>query len=360
MGLHFPGQPVLEGLVEHIERQRLLLVLDNCEHIVDDAANIAERMLLACPELRILATSREDLGVAGEAVIRVQPLHLPDPVRQPSLLAAPRYDAVTLFVERASAVVPDFVLTEDNVATVAEICRRVDGLPLLIELAAARLRVLSPEQILQRLTDRFALLTSRSRSVPSRHQTVRWCIDWSYSLCTPAEQAVWARMSVFAGSLELDAAEQVCRCDFAGDDLLDVLTALVDKSVLIREDWGSQVRFRMLETVRDYGCDKLDEAGEYANLRRRHRDWFRQLAEGPEDDWIGTTQIDWLDRLDREQPNLREVLDFCLTDATAESEVALSLAVALRTQIAAWVAEQSQAPPEHTKAHVREGGPFPA
>lgn len=330
VGVRAADRPALEALVEYVGSQKILLVLDNCEHVVDDTAKTAEQLILACPELRILATSREALDVPGETVMRVPSLPVPDTSRQPSLVAAPRYEAVTLFVERASAAVADFVLTEGNVATVAEICRRLDGLPLLIELAAARLRVLSPEQILQRLTDRFTLLASRSRGVPSRHQTVRWCIDWSYSLCSPAEQAAWARISVFAGSFELDAAEHVYRCDSISEDLLDVLAALVDKSILIREESDSVVRFRLLETVSDYGREKLDEAGEYKDLQRRHCDWYRQLADDAAAHWIGPAQLDWIARLDRERPNLREALDFSLTDDENYHDAALSFVVALR------------------------------
>ncbi|MFE9322509.1 protein kinase [Nocardia sp. NPDC052278] len=328
VGLRPRGQSVLDVLIEYLAPLRLLLVLDNCEQIVDAAAKVVENLLRACPELRILATSREPLVIGGESVLRVRPLAVPH--RELSLRVAPRYDAVTLFVERAAAAVPAFVLTEGNLAPVAEICRHLDGLPLAIELAAARLRALSPEQILARLTDRYALLTRGSRGAPSRQQTLRLCIDWSYSLCTSAEQQVWAQLSVFAGGFELDAAEQVCRNDLAAEDLLDVLTALVDKSILIREESDSVVRFRLLETVRDYGRDKLEEAGAYPHLRRRHGDWYRKLAEAAEADWFSPRQLDWIARLDREQPNLREALDFCLTDTQAGSDAALSFAAAMQ------------------------------
>ncbi|MEV6388869.1 protein kinase domain-containing protein [Nocardia xishanensis] len=321
---------VLEMLIDHLASRELLLVLDNCEQIVDAVAKVAETLLRACPALRILTTSREPLDIGGESVLRVRPLTVPDPDRQPTLRGAPRYDAVTLFVERAGAAVPGFALTEDNLATVTEICRRLDGLPLAIELAAARLRALSPEQIRQRLTDRYALLTRGSRTAPSRQQTLRWCIDWSYSLCTEAEQAAWARLSVFAGSFELDAAEQICRDDHDGENLLDVLTALVDKSILIREESGPAVRFRLLETLREYGRDKLDETGEYPKMRRRHTDWYRQLAEDAEADWISPRQLDWIARLDREQSNLREALNFSLDDTETEPDAALSFVAALQ------------------------------
>ncbi|MFF3572537.1 protein kinase [Nocardia jiangxiensis] len=330
VGLRVQGQPVLVALTNYLAPRQLLLVLDNCEQVVDAAAKVAETLLRACPKLRILTTSREALDVGGESVLRVRPLSVPDPNRQLTLRGAPRYDAVALFAERAATAVPEFALTEDNVATVTEICRRLDGLPLAIELAAARLRALSPEQILARLTDRYALLTRGSRSAPDRQQTLRWCIDWSYSLCTPAEQQVWAQLSVFAGSFELAAAEHVCRNDVESENLLDVVTALVDKSILIREESDSVVRFRLLETVQDYGSDKLQEAGEYTELRRRHMEWYRKLAERAEADWISPCQLDWIARLDREQPNLRDALGFSLVDAAAKTDATLSFPAALQ------------------------------
>ncbi|MEU2005130.1 protein kinase [Rhodococcus sp. NPDC019627] len=310
-------RPLREVLLEQLAAQTLLLMLDNCEHVVDAAAELADNLLRMCPGLRILATSREPLGIGGEAVVRVPPLSVPDPERQPSLRALPKYDAVTLFVERAASTVPGFVLTEDNGATVAGICHRLDGLPLPIELAAARLRAMSPQQILGRLTDRYTLLTRGSRSAPTRQQTLRLCIDWSFELCTAGEQLVWGRMAVFAGSFELDAAEQVCGADLEPDELLDTLTSLVEKSILIREEAGSVVLFRMLETLREYGYEKLEQTGESLPVRRRHRDWYEALALESEAEWISTRQLDWIARLTREQPNLREVLEFSVDDNPA-------------------------------------------
>ncbi|MFI6956495.1 protein kinase [Nocardia sp. NPDC050408] len=330
IGVSPQGKPALEVLIEYLASRQLLLVLDNCEQIVDAAATVAEALLQACPKLRILATSREALNIGGEAVLQVQPLTVPDQDQQPTLRSAPRYEAITLFVERATTAVPDFALTEDNIAAATAICRHLDGLPLAIELAAARLRTLSPEQILSRLTDRYALLTHGSRNAPSRQQTLRWCIDWSYSLCTPPEQQVWAQVSVFAGSIEFDAAEAVCRGDRAAGDLLDALTGLVDKSILIREESDGVVWFRLLDTVRDYGREKLEQAGRYRETRRRHRDWYRNLANCAEADWMSPRQLYWIARLDREQPNLREALNFCLADTEADSDTALSFAAALQ------------------------------
>jgi non-specific serine/threonine protein kinase len=229
----------------------------------------------------------------------------------------PKYDAVTLFAERGGAAVPGFALTENNAAAVAGICHRLDGLPLPIELAAARLRAMSPEQILQRLTDRYTLLTRGNRGAPTRQQTLRLCIDWSFELCTAGEQLVWARLSVFAGSFELDAAERVCGAHLEPGALLDIVTSLMEKSILIREEYGSAVRFRMLETLREYGYEKLEQTGEAMPLRRRHRDWYEALALEAEAEWISARQLDWIDRLKREQPNLREALEFSGDDDPA-------------------------------------------
>jgi non-specific serine/threonine protein kinase len=225
---------------------------------------------------------------------RVVPLTVPDPDHRPSLKGLPRFDGVTLFVERAAAVVPGFELTEDNMVAVTRICGRLDGVPLAIELAAARLRTLSPDQILARLTDRSELLTGSFRTAPTRQQSMKLCLDWSYDLCSQAEQRAWARLSVFAGSCGLDAVEQVCTVDSAPTEIVDALSGLVDKSILIREEQGSVVRFRMLETLRDYGRSKLRESGEYQELRRRHRAWYRWLALGAEAGWIGRAQPGWI------------------------------------------------------------------
>ncbi|MFI6367445.1 ATP-binding protein [Nocardia sp. NPDC050630] len=323
-------QPLLDVLIQFLSSRDMLLVLDNCEQVVAASAELVETLLLACPNLRILVTSREPLDIAGEATVRVPPLAVPDPDHEPTVRGLPKYDAVTLFADRAAAVVPGFEVSEGNKITVARICSRLEGLPLAIELAAARMRAMSPEQILQRLTDRYALLTRGSRTAPTRQQTLRWCIDWSYQLCTPSEQRMWARLSVFAGGFELDAAEQVCGADLAPATLLDVLSSLVDKSIVIRDELDGVVRFRMLETMRDYGREKLQETGEYRDLRRGHRDWYERLAVDTEAGWISDRQLDLLARIEREQPNLREALEFCVSDRDVESaEAGLRTAAAL-------------------------------
>ncbi|PBC36839.1 protein kinase [Rhodococcus sp. ACS1] len=318
-----------EVLLDFLSSRELLLILDNCEQVVDAVADLATTLLQQSPRLRVLATSREPLTIGGEATLRVPPLAVPDPDREPSLQGLPRYDAVSLFTERATAAVPAFALTETNKTAVTRICRRLDGLPLPIELAAARLRAMSPEQILQRLSDRYALLTRGSRGAPSRQQTLRLCLDWSYELCTVREQRAWEQLSVFAGSFELDAAEQVCGADSDAEDLLDAVASLVDKSILNREDQGVTVRYRLLETLRDYGREKAQQTGDYSDLRRRHRDWYRQLARTAEAEFIGPRQIEWLSRFSREQPNLRDAMEFCLTEGDVEEGLQIATASSL-------------------------------
>ncbi|AOW92662.1 LuxR family transcriptional regulator [Rhodococcus sp. WMMA185] len=314
-------------LVEFLSSKRLLLVLDNCEHVVAAAAQLSETLLRRCPELRILTTSREPLGIGGEAVLRVPPLTVPEPERS-SLQGLPQYEAVTLFMERAAAAVPEFELTEANHAAVARICRQLDGLPLAIELAAVRLRVMSVEQILQRLTDRYRLLTAGSRCAPSRQQTLRLSIDWSYDLCTEVERTLWAKLSVFAGGFELDAVEGICAGDVPVEEVLDVVASLIDKSILIREESGPTVRYRLLETVRQYGRERLLETGEIVALRRRHRDWYEALVLQSEAEWISPLQGMWIRRLDAEKLNVRAALHFCLTEP-GELESGLRIGAAL-------------------------------
>ncbi|MGY2114884.1 ATP-binding protein [Nocardia gipuzkoensis] len=324
------AERLLEILVGYLSSRELLLVLDNCEQLVDAVAELTETLLRACPDLRVLVTSREPLNVAGEVLLRVSPLTVPDPDREPSLQGLSRFDAVTLFADRAAAAVAGFELDEDNKTAVAGICARIEGVPLAIELAAARMRTMSPQQILRRLDDRYALLTRGSRTAPPRQQTLRWCVDWSYELCTAVERRWWARLSVFAGSFELDAAEQICGFDLAAHSALDVLSSLMDKSILLREETDGIVRFRMLETLRDYGREKLRGCGEEEDLRRRHRHWYRQLALDWEAEWVGARQPEWIARLDREQPNLREALKSFLSDDTnGAADAGMSTAAAL-------------------------------
>jgi non-specific serine/threonine protein kinase len=316
-------------LTDYLADKDVLLVLDNCEHLLEAVAALADTVLRTCPGVHILATSREPLRVRGEAVTRVPPMRTPNPDHVSSLRGLPSYESVALFLQRAVAAVPTFELTEENQVAVAHICARLDGLPLPIELAAARLRVMSVQQIHDRLTDRYRLLTGGSRAAPARQKTLRWSIDWSYELCTPQEQRLWARLTVFACSFELDAAEAVCGDGGdRGGDLLDVVAALVDKSILIREEAGDVVRYRMLDILKEYGQEKLQPTGEYPNLRRRFQDWYQELVMRAAIDIISPRQLHWLRRLEREQPNLRAALQFCLSESGG-ADAALRMTVGL-------------------------------
>jgi len=301
---------------DHLADKHLLLVLDNCEHLLDACAVLADALLEAAADLRILATSREPLGLSSEHTVVVAPLAVPDPDSDVSVEALASYDAVSLFVTRAKGVLPEFTLTKDNAAAVAALCARLDGVPLAIELAVARLRALSPEQVLERLDKRFRLLTRGSRAAMPRQQTLRALVDWSYALCSPEERELWGRVSVFAGSFDLDAAENVCADGtLPRDALLDVIAGLVEKSVLLREEHQSGVRYRLLETIRQYGRERLAERGDDLRLRRRHRDHYLALAELANASWFGKDGPVWLDRMRIEHPNIRTALDFCIAQS---------------------------------------------
>ncbi|MFD6353693.1 ATP-binding protein [Nocardia tengchongensis] len=315
-----PGRSLSQLLIDHFSTRQALLVLDNCEHLLGAVAELVTTLLRARSGVRFLATSREPIGIEGEQMLQVPPLSVPDDQQSPLLKTMPQYEAVALFASRAAASVPDFALSEANCAEVAGICRRLEGLPLAIELAAVRIRVLSAGQILERLTDRYQLLTVSSRLAPTRQQTLRSCVDWSYELCTEQEQDLWAWLSVFVGGFELDAAEGVCPEEVVGDDLLDAVASLVDKSILSREQVGDVVRLVMAETIRDYGREKLCESGDLSRARRRHLSWYERLVKRAEIDWIGPDQASWIERFDREQPNLREALTFSMTESVVVTD----------------------------------------
>ena len=282
------------ALADYVAGRQLLLVLDNCEHLVDAVAKLADQLLRAAVGLRVLATSRESLNITGETVLPVPPLAGPDPRRPLTVARMMHFPAVALFAERAGQVVPGFAVTEINKAAVARICRRLEGMPLALELAAARTRVLSPEQIEARLGDRLGLLTRGSRTEPARQQTLRGSIEWSYELCSAAERLLWARLSVFAGGFELDAAEGICADDrLAAEKVLELLAALADKSVLIAEHLDAGVRYRLPETLREFGQERLRHAGEETALRRRHRDWHEQLAARADTGWLSPQMAAW-------------------------------------------------------------------
>jgi predicted ATPase/DNA-binding NarL/FixJ family response regulator len=319
-------------LAERLADRQMLLILDNCEHLIPASAILAHTLLRGCPRLRILATSRESLSITGETLFPVPPLSAPDPHSRPSLADMSRCEAVALFLARAQTVAPGFALTEDNRVAVADLCHRLDGLPLAIELAAPRMRVLAPEKILERLADRFALLSPGSRSAPERQQTLRACVDWSFDLCAKPEQLLWARLSVFVGGFELDAVEGVCADEcLPADGLLDLMADLVDKSILDRDDnsgSGAQARYRMLETIREFGEARLIEVEEQAVLRRRHRNWYQRLATQAGAEWISDRQGYWYARVVREHANLRASIEYCLTEPR-QVEAALHIMVGL-------------------------------
>ena len=298
----------LERLAATLSGKQALLVLDNCEHLVAAAAVLADRVLGACPRVRIIATSREPLNITGEVLWPVRPLAMPPlPLagQAPDPAALTGYASVQLLVQRAQAVCPGFEVDAANAAAVARICRALDGMPLAIELAAARLRSMSPEQVAARLDDRFRLLTGGSRTALPRHQTLRAVVGWSWDLLDDAERALWRRFSVFAGGATLEAVEQVCAGGpVAADQVLDLLTALVDKSLLTVRHPPEGPRYRMLEIIRAYGRERLAEAAERDSLRAAHAGYFVELAELAQEYLLGAEQLPWLQRLSDDQDNL--------------------------------------------------------
>jgi predicted ATPase/DNA-binding SARP family transcriptional activator/TolA-binding protein len=377
------GKTSAQTLIDALKTKRLMLVLDNCEHLLVACATLVSALLRSCPEARVLATSREPLGIAGEQTYGVPSLSLPAPKQTLSWEALGQYEAVRLFTERARGAKSEFALSDQNAEAVRQICARLDGIPLAIELAAARVRSLSASEIGARLDNRFRLLTRGDRAAPPRQQTLRALIDWSYDLLTPEERSLLARLGVFAGGWTLDAAEAVCaegigvlgywgvgvvpsphcaanREEKAAtasaqypipqhpipntqhpSDVLDLLASLVDKSLVVAEEQKGVTRYRLLETVREYAVEKLQESGETERIKARHRDWFLALAEVAEPQLRGSEQQEWLDRLEREHDNLRTALAWC-AEEEAGVEAGLRLAGAL-------------GPFWNTRGHLTEG-----
>jgi len=313
-------RPILESLQEHLHDKRQLLLLDNFEQVLPAAPAIAE-LLAVCPRLKVLVTSRAPLHLRGEREFPVPPLPLPDVGGQPHADNLAANPAVILFVQRARDVRPDFALTDENAATVAEICRRLDGLPLAIELAAARTKLLSPSALLARLERRLPLLTGGPRDAPARQRTLRDAIAWSYDLLTEQEQALFRRLAVFVGGFTLEAVEGVAITpDDADVDPLDLVASLVDKSLLRQVDGpDGEPRFTMLETVREYALEQLQAAGEDADTRRRHLDWCVDLAERGQGLIQDPDATAWLNRLTTELDNVRAALAWSLTDSAVTS-----------------------------------------
>jgi predicted ATPase/class 3 adenylate cyclase len=318
--LEQPGQPLTQTLAEALHRKMLLLVLDNCEHLVDSVARLLDTLLDSCPRLRVLATSRETLGVEGEMVRRVSSLSVPDTDRLPAAGELTRYDAVRLFVDRVRLRLPNFHLTVENGPAVAEVCRKLEGIPLAIELAAARVSTLSVEQISERLTNSLKLLTSGGRTATARQRTLRGTLDWSYDLLTEQERILFRRLSVFAGGWTLETAEAVVLAEDAEEsNIVDLLSALADKSLVV-VDMTSEggVRYRLLEPVRQYALEKLEKGGELGAIRRRHLEFFLALAEKAEPELVGAEQAEWLKRLEVELDNFRAALSWAQGHGTTE------------------------------------------
>jgi predicted ATPase/DNA-binding CsgD family transcriptional regulator len=320
------GRSTTETLSGYLRSKKMLLVLDNCEHLIGACAELAEALLRSCSELRILVTSRESLGITGEVAWPVPPLSLPDIRRLPDVESPLRYESARLFVERAVAVKPTFELTERNVLPVVQICYRLDGIPLALELAAARTRVLSVDEISERLDDRFRLLTAGGRTVMSRHKTLRATMDWSHELLPEQERNLFQRLSVFAGGFTLGAAEAVCaREGLEWDGVLGLLSRLVDKSLVTVRENGGQTRYHLLETVRQYGREKLDGSGEGAEVGLRHAAFFVGLAEEAERELDGPDQTRRLAFLEADHDNFRAALSWSLGE---EGDVGLGVRLA--------------------------------
>ena len=313
-------EPLIETLKTYLKSKDLLLVLDNCEHLIGACAHYAEQLLAGCPKLKILATSIEALGIFNETTWQVPSLPLPETQHTLSLEALREFASIELFHERARHAKPGFVLDERNSASVAHICRRLDGIPLAIELAAARMKVLSVAEIAARLDDRFSLLTSGSRTALPRHQTLRATIDWSHDLLTGLERILFHRLAVFASGFTLEAAEAVCSFeDLKRNDILELLGRLVDKSLVIVEANSEihETRYRLLETIRQYALEKVTEAGEARDLRDRHLEFFVNLAEQAEPNMFGSESEVWFKRLDQELDNIRAAIEWSTNSGKA-------------------------------------------
>jgi predicted ATPase/class 3 adenylate cyclase len=325
-----PGKSILQVLIDFLREKKVLLILDNCEHLVEACAQLTNTLLGHSPSLKILASSREALGVKGEVAWHVPSLSLPDPkkIREfDEFDQLTQYEAVHLFIDRASLANPHFLMTKDNAPATAQICYRLDGIPLAIELAAARVRGLSVEQIASRLDDRFRLLTSGARTVLPRHQTLQALIDWSHDLLSEPERTLLRRFSVFAGGWTLEAAESVCAGDSLGSDqILDVLLHLVDKSLVVADIQRNEPRYRMLETIRQYAREKLWAAGEGEILRERHLAYFVDLAERAEPNLRTFDMVVWLGRLETEFENIRLALTWAL-ESNIEAQLRMASAL---------------------------------
>jgi predicted ATPase len=311
-------EPLMETLKTFLKSKDLLIILDNCEHLIEACAEYAEQLLAAAPKLKILATSIEALGLFNETIWQVPSLPLPESPQPRSLKEFQKFPSIELFNERAGHANLDFVLDEGNVASIAQICRRLDGIPLAIELAAARIKVLSVGEIAARLNDRFLLLTTGSRTAIPRHQTLRATIDWSYDLLTDPEKILFRRLSVFAGGFKLEAVEAICSFgELKQENVLDLLARLVDKSLVMIQNVSSNDgrRYRLLETIREYAREKIEFFDETDVTRDRHLEFCMKLAEEAELHHFSAEQLVWFDRIESEIDNMRAAMDWSIAAA---------------------------------------------
>jgi predicted ATPase/DNA-binding SARP family transcriptional activator len=329
--LEVSNEPLIETLKAYLKSKEVLLVIDNCEHLIRACAHYAEQLLGACPHLKILATSIEALGLFNETIWQVPSLPLPEMQQSLSLKELKEFASIELFHERAGHAKSGFALDERNASAIAQICWRLDGIPLAIELAAARLKLLSVGEIAARLDDRFSLLTAGSRTALPRHQTLRATIDWSYDLLTEQERELFRRLSVFVGGFTLDAAEVICILgELKRSDVLDLLSRLVDKSLVIVEITSTteETRYHLLETIRQYGLEKLSGSGEAAAIRNQHLEFFMDLVEKAEPELERAAQGVWLDRLELQLDNMRAAIEWALASQRPTS--ALQMVAGLR------------------------------
>jgi predicted ATPase/DNA-binding CsgD family transcriptional regulator len=337
-------QSLLETLLSFLRPKHLLLILDNCEHLREACVQLAQVLLSQSPELRILATSREPLAIAGETIYPVSGLAWPAVAEklEVNLQDLMQFEAVRLFVERARAIAPDFNLTPENARSTVDTCRRLDGLPLALELASARVNVLTVQEIAHRLDDRFELLIPTQHvGIELRHATLRAAIDWSYDLLTTKEQALLCRLAVFEAGCTLDTAESVCSGeDIAAQDILNLISSLINKSLVVAETVGrTQARYRLLETIREYALEKLEEVGQKERLRDRHLDWFLAQAEEAAPKLIDTYQQLWLNWLEGEHDNLRAALAWSLSSDQIEAGLRITIALYRFWEIRGYVLE---------------------
>ena len=336
-----PQRPVADMLSDYLRAKQMLILFDNCEHVVDACAQLVATLLKNCPDLKILATSRESLGIMGEATYHVPSLGLPG---MEQLLEKIRdYESVRLFEERAQLVQLGFLVTKENAFPVAKICSQLDGIPLAIELAAARVKMLSTEQIAARLQESFDLLTTGNRAALPRHQTLQAAIDWSFDLLSPAERILFRRLSVFVNDWTLEAAEFVCSDEnIKSEDVLDLLTQLLNKSLVNTEGLHNETRYRMLETIRQYAHEKLVYSGESHLLKDHHLDYFLTLAEMAAPYLIRPEQLEWLARLDADYDNLRAALEWTLSKDSPEPSLRLCAALGMFWEIRGFAKEGSK------------------